>query len=742
MKKQQTKIKEIEVSVFHQIDDKVPKQEKLFDLWEQKKQDKNYLNLLEEIASKPTKEGRKPLKIKLVGIVPASKMKDGRTKEHVTDKNPIVFIDIDELDSVEESEECMSKLKDNFDKHILYLGLSASKKGVHMLIFIKDPDKHKEHERAIHEAVKELGYKTDQNTLNPIQRMFVGHVHTATINENPIPYSKKTKINSSEKRTSVIPINEETIKNVEFCINEIKKKEIDITTDRSIWIKLAFSLASLGEAGRIYFRQVSQYYPNYTEEECDITFDDCLKRFSENSIKIGTFFYYCKEKAGIKLPKKNSSNKTNQENQNKTLQRHESFLDQFEFRHNIVTGRTEIFDKEISDFKPMEERDYNSLYRKSWLANSRIPEKTLRTLLNSDYVPLFNPFTTYFNSLPEWDGKDYIDDLLSTVKTTNDELWKRFAKKWLVATVVSAIVDEEVNHTVLILVGSQGIGKTSWVEKLLPKELKRYKSSGRISPTNKDTLIFLSECLLLFMDELAGLSKSDMEDYKEIITKPNVRIRRPYGYFSENLPHRASFIASINDLDFIRDTTGDRRFLSFEVESIDYTHKINMDKVYSQAMHLFRTGFKYWFNDEEQKELKKHNDQFRSQTIEEQQLLHCFTPCEEEYADIFLQSGKITEHLVRNLPGLGLSNIVIRNVGRALRKNEFLRLHKNQRWVFALKINDVKENKDIEEYYSDFLARNNKTKEELEQVLRKTEKEFKKQKEQEQNEENFAKEMW
>lgn len=53
--------------------------------------------------------------------------------------------------------------------------------------------------------------------------------------------------------------------------------------------------------------------------------------------------------------------------------------------------------------------------------------------------------------------------------------------------------------------------------------------SGTINPNNKDTLIHLAECMLINLDELENLNRTEMEHYKGLITKTHIRIRKAYG---------------------------------------------------------------------------------------------------------------------------------------------------------------------------------------------------------------------
>jgi hypothetical protein len=107
------------------------------------------------------------------------------------------------------------------------------------------------------------------------------------------------KINETEEapaQASYKPSNEEQYRVME-CVNEIVARKLDLTALLSDWIKIGYSLASLGESGRELFHKVSQFYPKYKREECDEKFAYLIKSYN-GAIKIGTFFWYCAQ-AGI-----------------------------------------------------------------------------------------------------------------------------------------------------------------------------------------------------------------------------------------------------------------------------------------------------------------------------------------------------------------------------------------------------------------------------------------------------------
>ncbi|WES98273.1 VapE family protein [Chryseobacterium arthrosphaerae] len=288
----------------------------------------------------------------------------------------------------------------------------------------------------------------------------------------------------------------------------------------------------------------------------------------------------------------------------------------------------------------------NSILRKILKAKVKCSINSLRNLLHSDYCEMFDPFDVYFQNLPKYEEEtDYIEQLADTITTTKQDLWRICFKKWFVAMVACVLDEKQVNQTVIVFSGKQGLGKTTWIEKLMPKQLKEYIFSGTINPSNKDTLIHLAECMLINLDELENLNRSEIGSLKEIITKTHIRMRKAYGHNNENMPRRASFAGSVNTSQFLNDTTGSRRFLSIEVEHIEYTHEIDINKVYAQAFSLFCEGFRHWFNQEEIKEINANNEQYQLKSPEEELLLTWFEPAEKSKAQYFFSTTQIAQIL-------------------------------------------------------------------------------------------------
>ena len=236
-----------------------------------------------------------------------------------------------------------------------------------------------------------------------------------------------------------------------------------------------------------------------------------------------------------------------------------------------------------------------------------------------------------------------------TSGSSADRLWRACFKKWFVAMVASWMKDEVVNHTVLVLVGRQGIFKTTWLDKLIPPELRAYSSklplSGQIS---KDDRLRLCENGMLNIDELDAMCGREMNIVKSLLTSTDVNERAAYGRLKERRVRLASFCASTNKREFLTDITGNRRWLPFEVESIQnpFHTIIPYERLYAQAKALVEEGiFSYWFDMDEIEVLEQHNEKFRALENEEELLPLLFDKPAEGKGE-FMTTAEISDRLV------------------------------------------------------------------------------------------------
>ena len=651
---------------------------------------KHAIVYLRKSLAEKKEEAYNKAKKSLPAFTPSGKFVGGRKLEFLAEYSNTIILDIDKL-----SKEDLTKASHlaNQSEFTYASFISPSGNGLKILIKINTPKaEHKEtfllvqahYEKLLKLEIDKSGkdvtrlcfYSSDENLyLNNNASVFVTRI-PVEIPEIVIP--------NTIKETQPEPIkNTEAIYN--HCIKFTEKKVQFVEGSRNVFVyqlannlnrkgvslndALGYILTDFGYDEKEVTQAVNSAYGNIQEFGKNEKFDAPKK---------------AKEKKDFSI-----TDTTDEDDEDKPkptqIDRLELFLsNKYVFRHNIVSGKLEFQYFGKRKWNVMNDFIENSMLRECLKARIRTNLSSLRNLLNSDFCPLFNPFEDYFFNLPTYDEKtDYITELANTITTTKQDLWQQCFKKWLVAMVGCVLDEKVINHTVIVFSGKQGLGKTTWVEKLVPKQLKEYLFSGTINPNNKDTLVQLAECMLINLDELENLNRSEIGSLKEIITKTQIRMRKAYGHNNETMPRRASFAGSVNTAQFLNDSTGSRRFLCFELEGIQYQHDVDINLAFSQALFLFKSGFRHWFDQEEIKSITENNEQYQLRSPEEELLLTWFEPCEREKANAFLNTSQIASKLAEKAK-INITDSTINKLGRALKKHNFLKLKKNGIFVYAL----------------------------------------------------------
>ena len=367
-----------------------------------------------------------------------------------------------------------------------------------------------------------------------------------------------------------------------------------------------------------------------------------------------------------------------------TVEEIKSFLDgHVSLRFNEITSRVEYeFPTDNTDghrFIPVNDRIVNSLWSQM-SSITRVNIQDMYRVIESDYVPVFNPFKEYLNNLSKPEDQDYILELAQTVRVKGGEqmqmLWYRYLKKWLVGMVASWLSDDVVNNVILVLIGEQGAYKTTWFNYLLPPPLKQYfYTKTNANRMSKDDILTLAQYALVCCEELDTMRPAELNQLKAAVTMPSIDERAAYAHYHEHRKHIASFCGTGNNPQFLSDPTGNRRWLPFEVESIvsPRDHPFHYEGIYSQALALYKSGFQYWFTKEEIQELNRHNKQFETPRLEHELVdLYFRKPTDSELGE-FISVARALQ-LISNGISQKLSAV---NVGRAFSDLGFKRVRTN-----------------------------------------------------------------
>ena len=377
-----------------------------------------------------------------------------------------------------------------------------------------------------------------------------------------------------------------------------------------------------------------------------------------------------------------------------TVEEIKSFLDgHISLRFNEITSRVEYEipadNTDAHRFMPVNDRIVNSLWSQMSTI-TRVNIQDMYRVIESDYVPVFNPFKAYLNNLCKSVGvqdkkqsvgdRDYIQELAQTVRVKGGEqeqkLWHLYLKKWLVGMVASWISDDVVNNVILVLIGEQGAYKTTWFNYLLPPPLKQYfYTKTNANRMSKDDILTLAQYALVCCEELDTMRPAELNQLKAAVTMPSIDERAAYAHYHEHRKHIASFCGTGNNTQFLSDPTGNRRWLPFEVESIlsPREHPFHYEGIYAQALSLYTSGFQYWFTKEEIQELNRHNKQFETPHLEHELVdLYFRRPIDSELGE-FISVARALQ-MISNGISQKLSAV---NVGRAFSDLGFKRVRTN-----------------------------------------------------------------
>lgn len=339
----------------------------------------------------------------------------------------------------------------------------------------------------------------------------------------------------------------------------------------------------------------------------------------------------------------------------------------YELRNNEVSCKLE-FRENRSENGFMELNEHN-IWRDLSHNHLEYPLSKLKSLLCSDFIPVFNPFQSYFENLNKWDGKsepDFIEILTSYLPVSNPERFKKHFKKMVVRCIACALEDSTFNKQAFILVNSQqNTGKSTFCRWLCPPLLKDYITESFNS--DKDGQIALATNFMINLDELAALSKIEINALKSVLSKDKINVRLPYASRASTQPRRANFIGSTNKDEFLSDETGSVRWLCFELTdkiNFDYTKDIDINDIWRQAYSLYLRGFVYQLSLEEIAENETINKTFLINTPEMDLIPKYFKPATRENNDAFLTSTDILSHI-----SIANSNIKCNSylVGKALK---------------------------------------------------------------------------
>ncbi|CUH95897.1 hypothetical protein P22_1983 [Propionispora sp. 2/2-37] len=232
----------------------------------------------------------------------------------------------------------------------------------------------------------------------------------------------------------------------------------------------------------------------------------------------------------------------------------------------------------------------NYLHRVYKIKGAPIIQDALNELM---YHQHFHPVRDFLNGL-EWDGKERIETLLIDYLGAEDNGYIRTVTRKMMVAAVARIMQPGVKFdTMLVLIGKQGIGKSYFLSRLGGT----WFSDSIKDINHKDIYQLIQGRWIIEMGELAGLKKADEESVKHFLSKQIDHFRMPYGKNVMDCPRQCVFWGSSNRDDFIRDSTGGRRFWPVRCGVQDVTKSVfkelpdsEIGQIWAEAMSYYLIG--------------------------------------------------------------------------------------------------------------------------------------------------------
>ena len=214
-------------------------------------------------------------------------------------------------------------------------------------------------------------------------------------------------------------------------------------------------------------------------------------------------------------------------------------------------------------------------------------EAVFSALVHCAYENAYDEAQDWLTSLI-WDKTPRLTTWLITATDVEDNEYNRgVGSQWFMQIIRRIMIPGCVADYMLVLVGGQGIGKTSLFQILGGKYYKVF--SGSVE--NKDFFLTLRGALIIDLDEGATLYKAESIKMKTIITQKEDEFRAPYDRVPKKFPRRFVFSMSTNNIEPFRDETGNRRYWAVDMPNKMVNFKWledNRDQLYAEAYYYFQ----------------------------------------------------------------------------------------------------------------------------------------------------------
>lgn len=237
----------------------------------------------------------------------------------------------------------------------------------------------------------------------------------------------------------------------------------------------------------------------------------------------------------------------------------------------------------------------------------------------------YNPVMEYMERAAEnWDGRKRINQMLQVYLGAEDtDLVSKIAEMWLVGAVAKVYEPYAKFDYVLDLVGGQGVGKTSLLQKLGGE----WYTDAVTDFANKDNYDIMLKALIVNDDEMVASNRMSFAETKAFISKTSLRFRKPYMKRTEEFAKNFVLARTTNQKEYLKDKTGERRFLSVMADtSRQKKHPMEIEpetieQIWGEAVTIYKAGADLMFDKETEERLEIYREKFMYRDEVELQVL-------------------------------------------------------------------------------------------------------------------------